>query len=160
MAKPYRPIAFTRPVLAGFFAVISIAIAVAAAGRMNPTSSGPTGPILISRDLRFEDGADGSVIIREAGQERPIQILTGEQGFLRGTMRGLVRYRKAEGLGPEMPFRLTAWANGRLTIDDLATSRQLDLSAFGPMNTEVFGKLLTAQAPAQGLAQAPRGPTP
>ena len=51
-----------------------------------------------------------------------------------------------EGLGPEVPFRLIAWADGRFTLEDPATSRVLDLSAFGPMNTAVFGRLLAAQA--------------
>ena len=147
----YRPIAFTRPVLASLFAVIAVSLAAAVAGRMNPSSTAPTGPVAMMRELRFEDGADGSVIVRMAGQEQPIDVLTGEQGFLRGTVRGLVRTRKAEGIGPEVPCRHTAWADGRLTLEDPTTARLLDLSAFGPMNTTVFGRLLTAQAP-QGSA--------
>lgn len=146
MTKPYRPIAFSRPVLAALLTVIAVSLGAAVMGRMNPTSSAPTGSVLALRELRFEDGADGSVIVRMPGHDAPLQVLTGEQGFLRGTIRGLVRTRKAEGLGPEVPFRLIAWADGRLTLEDPATDRKLDLSAFGPMNTTVFGNLLTAEA--------------
>lgn len=147
LAKPpYRPIAFTSPVLASLFAVVIIALATAVAGRINPTSSMPTGNVAAMRELLFEDGADGSVIVRQPGHVQPLQVLTGEQGFLRGAMRGMARTRKAEGFGPDLPFRLIAWADGRFTLEDPATNRKLDLSAFGPMNTNVFGQLLTAEA--------------
>ena len=141
---PYRPIRFTRPVLAALFLALAGSLGAAAVGRMYPQSTLPTGATVQVRELLFTDGADGAVVVRQAGQEQPVAELTGEQGFLRGTLRGLARTRKAEGIGADVPFRLVAWADGRLTLEDPATGRVLDLSAFGPQNTAVFGQLLTA----------------
>lgn len=147
MSKPpYRPIAFTRPILVALFLAVAGSLGAAAVGRMYPQSTLPTGQTVMVRELLFADGADGSVVVRQAGQDQPIAELSGEQGFLRGTLRGLARTRKAEGIGQGVPFRLVAWADGRLTLEDPATGRVLDLSAFGPMNTAVFGRLLTAEA--------------
>ena len=75
--------------------------------------------------------------------------MPGSNGFLRATLRGLARERKRHEGGPEIPFRLTAWSNGRLTLADPATGRTVDLAAFGPTNAEVFGRLLTLDARAR-----------
>lgn len=144
MPKP-APV-LPQPIVLGAIAMVGLSIVAAAAGRLNPHSTVPPGPVAAARDLRFEDGTDGSVIVRMAGGDQPIEVLHGEQGFLRGTLRGLARTRKAEGIGSGAPFRLTAWADGRLTLDDPATTRHVELSAFGPMNTTVFARLLTAEA--------------
>ena len=42
--------------------------------------------------------------------------------FVRGTVRGLVRERKREGIGSVPPFRLTRLADGRLTLDRRAVT--------------------------------------
>ena len=61
-------------------------------------------------------------------------------------MRGLVRDRKRQDLGAEAPFRLTRWADGRLSLQDEATGRSIDLGAFGPTNAAVFAHLMTGSA--------------
>ncbi len=45
-----------------------------------------------------------------------------------------------------MPFRLIAWSDGRLTLDDLATKRHIELEAFGPTNERVFAEFLSARS--------------
>ncbi len=62
----------------------------------------------------------------------PFEVVQGQNGFLRGTLRGLARARHSEGLDDRTPFHLAAWPDGRLTLDDPATGRRLDLEAFGP----------------------------
>jgi putative photosynthetic complex assembly protein len=61
---------------------------------------------------------------------------------MRGTLRGLARDRRMRDLGPEAPFRLVSWTDGRLTLDDTATGRRLDLLAFGQTQAEAFARLL------------------
>jgi putative photosynthetic complex assembly protein len=94
------------------------------------------------RALRFEDGADGSVLVIDAGTGQQAARLTGEQGFLRGTLRAMARERKRSGLGSEPPFELIARADGRLTLADPATGQRIDLESFGPTNAGVFARLL------------------
>jgi putative photosynthetic complex assembly protein len=73
-------------------------------------------------------------------------VAAGTNAFLRSTVRGLVRERKRRGIGSEIPFRLSAHADGRLLLDDSATGRRIDLAAFGTSNAEVFASLLLADA--------------
>ena len=71
--------------------------------------------------------------------------MTGANGFLRGTLRGLARERKRQGVGAEQPFRLIGRADGRLTLEDPATGRRVDLESFGPTNAAVFAQMLMAK---------------
>ncbi len=129
----------------GIFATVGLSLVLAATGRMTHIGAvQATGTLVATRDLDFADGIDGSVIVTDARDGSPVQIFTGESGFLRGTMRGMARTRRSEGVGPQTPFRLSAWSDGRLTLDDPATARHIELQAFGSTNTEVFAQLLTA----------------
>jgi len=66
----------------------------------------------------------------------------GEAGFLRGSLRALTRERQRRGLGPAIPFELSARADGRLTLHDPATGERLDLESFGPTNAAVYARML------------------
>ena len=146
---------FPRAPLIGLFTLVGISLAVAVAGRMTkPGVVETTGSVIAARDLHFADGADGSVIVTDARDGTLVETFVGENGFVRGTLRGFARTRKSEGIGPQDAFHLAAWSDGRLTLDDPATGRHVELEAFGSSNTEVFGRLLTTRGPAgQGMAQ-------
>jgi putative photosynthetic complex assembly protein len=110
-----------------------------------PSVRGPDGvaPMRSERSFRAADRADGAVVITDAASGRDVLVIApGEDGFMRGTLRGLARDRRMRDLGPEAPFRLTAWTDGRLTLDDTATGRRLDLLAFGQTQAEAFARLL------------------
>ncbi len=99
----------------------------------------------ISVDLRFADRADGGVDVFRAADGTPVAVLApGTEGFMRATLRGLARERKREDLGSETPFRLSAWTDGGVSLEDPATGRTLDLRAFGPTQVEAFARLLPA----------------
>lgn len=103
---------------------------------------------LSTRLLRFEDAADGGIAVRDARTGALLDtIAPGTNGFLRSAMRGLVRERKRQGLGPAQPFELLGRADGRLTLVDPGTGRRIDLESFGPSNAAVFARLL---APSPG----------
>jgi putative photosynthetic complex assembly protein len=128
-----------------------MALAIAAAGTARLTGFGAShvrdGTPVESRDLRFADRTDGAVVITEAETGRVVDVASpGTNGFLRSTMRGLARDRKRQDLGTEAPFRLTRWADGRLSLQDEATGRSIDLGAFGPTNAAVFAHLMTGSA--------------
>ncbi len=95
-------------------------------------------------NLHVEDRDDGAIVIRDAdsGAVRGT-VAPGTQGFLRSTLRGLVRERRRQGLGPEQPFQLLGRADGRLTLLDPATGRRIDLESFGPTHAAVFAQLIT-----------------
>ena len=93
------------------------------------------------RDLIFTDGPEGTVLVIDASSQKEIAKFEGEQGFLRSTLRALVRERRREGMGPETPLNLIGRADGRLTLLDPSTRQRIDLEAFGPTNAAVFGNL-------------------
>lgn len=102
-------------------------------------------PASVSIDLRFEDLPDGGVAVRRAEDAATVAVLApGTGGFMRATLRGLARDRKRGDLGPDQPFRLSAWTDGALSLEDRATGRTLDLRAFGPTQVEAFARLLPA----------------
>ena len=107
--------------------------------------------MLASRKLHFVDLQHGkiSVINAEDGSEIT-RLHTGEDGFMRSVMRGFVRQRKAQGIGPEIPFELALWEDGLVSLIDPATSRRVELSAFGIDNVEAFTRLLTSETAGAG----------
>ena len=154
--SPYFP----RAPLIGLFAIVGLSLAAAVAGRMTHTSAvePPTGALVAARDLRFADRSDGAVVITDTGLNQVVDVLHGEQGFIRATLRGLARTRKSEGVGEGPSFRLTAWSDGRLTLDDASTGRHVELQAFGSSNVASFARLLplapqTDQAAGHGADQ-------
>lgn len=105
--------------------------------------SEPTAPVLQARSLHFDDLPDGGIAVRDAASGQVLQtVAPGTNGFLRSAVRGLVRERKRQQLGPEVPFLLLARSDGRLTLQDPGTGRHIDLEAFGPVNAGVFVRLL------------------
>ena len=104
----------------------------------------PQDAVVAERMLRFSDMKDGGISVEDASTHQRVEkIEPGTNGFLRGTLRGLVRERKREGIGPETAFRLTGRSDGRLLLQDPATGRLIDLGAFGPTNAAVFARLLS-----------------
>lgn len=149
---------FPPPLLLGAGALIALALIGVAVVRVTGpgTHEPPPAAAVASRDLRFVDRDDGGVDVYDASAVRPLAGLApGTNGFLRATLRGLARERRRQGLGPEVPFHLAARADGRLTLSDPATGRQIDLEAFGSTNAQAFARLL-AGAPAAGAAVATR----
>lgn len=137
------------------FAMIGLALMGAVAGRIAGTSpAAETGSVVAARDLRFSDRADGAVVVTDARTDQTVDVLQGEQGFVRATMRGLARARHSDGIGAAQPFRLTAWSDGRLTLDDPANGRHLELQAFGSLNVAVFARLLHLEPRMEQAAHA------
>ncbi len=104
-----------------------------------------------SRDLVFEDQADGSITVYDARDGATAGVIApGGDGFLRGTLRALARERRLLGIGDAPPFRITLWDDGGLSLRDLSTGQRIDLRAFGASNAEAFARLLEDGAAAGG----------
>lgn len=140
---------FPKGALYGAAALISFAFLAAVTGRMAGLGKVETPPGMVaeSRELRFEDAPDGAVLVRAAADGRVVVTLAPQTNhFVRGTVRGLVRDRKREKIGAEPPFRLNRLVDGRLTLEDPATKRRIDLDAFGRSNVGAFSAIMDAAA--------------
>jgi putative photosynthetic complex assembly protein len=126
----------TASVTMGFLPKQSVPAEARAAAGVQPAAE---------RTLRFFDEADGSVRIEDgATGEVLARHGVGEGGFIRATVRSLVHQRRIRGEGPAVPFTLTRWDTGGLTLADPVTGRSVEVSAFGPDNRAVYAELLPA----------------
>lgn len=142
---PIRP--FPRGPLFGAFALVIMTIVLAATAHLTGigTSSVDDANAIESHDLRFADRDDGAVVVLSAQDNKVVEVLPpGTNGFVRGVMRGLARERKLEGIGTEPPFRLTRWDDGRLSLEDRATGRRVELVSFGQTQFDTFAQMLRA----------------
>ncbi len=98
--------------------------------------------VVQSRSLRFVDQPDGAVDAIDNDSGQLVQRFEGEQGFLRGTLRAMVRERRLYGVGAGLPFELILHHDGRLTLRDPSSGTRIALESFGATNTRVFARLL------------------
>jgi putative photosynthetic complex assembly protein len=124
---------------------VCTAILIAAIGRL--TGAGhitmPGVTPAATRAISFIDREDGGVsAIDPASQATIATFEPGTNGFVRGALRALARQRRLASIGPEQPFRLTRWSDGRLTLDDASTGSHVELDGFGPTNVAAFASLL------------------
>ena len=141
-----------KPALVAASGLIAITVLGAASARLSGLGrpEDPRAQAIQSVDLRFEDQPDGGVLVRRAGDGAMIYRVAPEtNGFMRATVRGLARERRRSDVGDAVPFVLTAWSDGRLTLDDSTTSRRVSLEAFGETNARAFADLLTASGSAR-----------
>jgi len=143
---------FPRFALIAAGILIAGSITAAAAARFSNTQNAESAASesvqpLAARDLTFFDMEDGSVQVRDAAGAQVVFVAApGTNGFIRGVMRGMARDRRSRGIGQEPAFRLAQWPDGRLSLEDLATGRQIELSSFGGSNRAAFAQLLYPQA--------------
>jgi putative photosynthetic complex assembly protein len=135
-----------RGPLLGALAVVLVAAAAAVAART--TGVGATheasyaGAAVTRVAVRFADASDGGILVYDgatgtlAGHVPP-----GGDGFLRGALRAMARGRMLAQVGPERPFVLTRWSDGRLTLDDSVTRMHVAVSAFGPTQVASFERV-------------------
>jgi putative photosynthetic complex assembly protein len=148
---------FPRTMLVTAGLMIAFAIGAAGFGRATHigTVSVAESQAWQSIRVRFEDRPDGAIVmLDEASGDERARLAAGQGGFVRGVLRSLARERAQSGIDAGPPFELTRWQDGRLSLQDLATGRRIEIDAFGPDNAASFRNLLDS---AQGDAQTSRG---
>lgn len=145
MSDPSADHPFPPGALFGAGALIGLTLLSVTVARLSGvgTMEMPVAAPVETRALRFEDRPDGAVAVYDARKRRVVKVLApGTNNFVRGVLRGFARARMLAKVGPQPPFVLTRWADGRLSLADPATGRSVDLGAFGPTNVRAFARLL------------------
>ena len=112
----------------------------------------------VSRDFRFEDRADGALLVTDVAANRLVFIFPAgsNTGFIRGVMRGLMRERRLKEVDRAGSVTVTQWADGALTLTDTSTGRIIELGSFGHTNRAAFAQLLVPyQAGGPGVPETP-----
>ena len=157
MAKPRYRAAIPRPILIGAGCMMVTAMVFASVSKRLPAGTErpawAPAPIVDdaafeSRDLRFEDQADGSVLVLDAVQNEPIATFAPEtNGFARIVLRGMAKERLSMGGDESQAFRLRRTDEGGLALGDPASGREIHLTAFGEASVAAFEYLMTAGEP-------------
>ena len=130
----------------GLVLLLGLTMAGAATARLwSVPDPAPQTPVAMARDLLFTDRDDGAVAVHDPAGALVAILPPGTNGFVRGALRGLARERRRGDAPIAAPFHLTEYIDGRLTLEDAATGRRLDLRAFGATNAGAFARLLTAR---------------
>ncbi|MHB8285621.1 MAG: photosynthetic complex assembly protein PuhC [Caulobacteraceae bacterium] len=138
---------FPRGALIAAAALVGLSLISTAAVRLARLAAPPTMPIAaeppaLSADLVFSDRADGAIVVQTGARKLVATLQPGTNGFVRGVMRGLARDRISRHIGEAPPFRLSQARDGRLSLQDTATGRLIDLESFGVSNRAAFLDLL------------------
>ena len=101
------------------------------------------GAAVAQRSLSFDDAPDGGILVIDGTTgELALSLPSGTNGFLRGSLRALADRRRIAKLPHDAPFMLTAWEDGRVTLDDPLTKQRIAVSSFGPTQVKSFVALL------------------
>ncbi|PUE30215.1 photosynthetic complex assembly protein PuhC [Limnohabitans sp. JirII-29] len=133
-----RPMAWIGVVLLA----VLVAVGLARWSGLDPRT--PDAAVQWQRALQFSDLPNGDIAVLDADTQKRVARFSGEQGFLRSTLRALARERHREKIGPEAPLLLMGRTDGRLTLLDPTTQQRIDLESFGPSNAAVFAGLRLA----------------
>lgn len=140
--------AVNKPALLGaaaVLAVLSIVIGMNFAGT-HTVDLTPPRTATITRTLVFRDAEGGGIAVFDQGSKEPFTVLPRDKNtFMASAIRLLGERRQLKTkAGPDAPFTLTKWSDGRLSLSDPATGDNLELAAFGPTNAQTFTQLLPA----------------
>jgi putative photosynthetic complex assembly protein len=119
-----------------------VAVGLARWSGLDPRT--PDAAVQWQRDLLFRDVSGGDIVVLDHRTGQQVAQFSGEQGFLRSSLRALARERHRAGLSGAAPFVLIGRTDGRLTLQDPSTGQRIDLESFGPSNAAVFANLRLA----------------
>lgn len=151
------PYASTRPLWWLVALVCSSLLVIGAARWRGWTDVGQEAPVTWSRALNFQDHSSGAVVVIDADTLQEIARFEGEQGFLRGSLRALIRERKRRGIGHDQPFVLQGHKDGRWSLRDPSTQTRIPLDSFGPTQLALFQPLRNSPV---AISSRSQGDTP
>ncbi len=111
---------------------------------------------IAQRALSFSDAPDGGILVKDGSTgELALTLPPGTNGFIRGALRAMADRRRMARKSQEAPFLLTAWGDGRITIEDPETGERVAVSSFGPTQVRSFIALLDKDGTLFAGAPAP-----
>jgi putative photosynthetic complex assembly protein len=109
-----------------------------------------TGALRVSRApdvaqlaIRFDEQADGSVLVRRIVDDHALEILPRDGStFLRGVLRSLQRERAMRRVDRDAPFMLVRRLDARHAMIDPVTGSRIELDGFGPSHSAAMARLM------------------
>lgn len=133
------PIGLVRAMFA--LAAVSLGMVAYAAATDRPVVAvPPEAPVLAEYRMILVGGGAQAVTVLDTDRNLVADMPHG--GFVTVIQNGLQRARHMNGLSPELPIRVAAYENGRLTAHDDHTGWSVELGAFGDDNRAAFERLI------------------
>lgn len=126
---------------AGFMILASLTVATIGSVTGYRIVRAETPPVAAERVLSFEQLADGSVRVRENGEEIAL-VLQDESGFLLNVLRGFSYKRRLNHVDLTAPYRVMRFDERRMAMVDLETGDRYTLHAHGQRNIAIFSELV------------------
>ena len=98
--------------------------------------------IVAERLLVLEGDMSGAARVLDPAGAVVADLPGDKGGFVAGLWRVLQRVRAQAGVPGDLPVRLVAWEDGRLSLIDDATGWRAELTGFGADNLATFARLL------------------
>ena len=148
MGDPFKNRSVPKAALVGAAALVGVSLVLTTAHTQFGFGAGIHGPgdIVETRNLVFEDGSAGRIMVKDAETGSLIaDYPPGGGQFVRNLVRIMAKDRLAAGGGHAEPFTLALREGGYLSITDPVTEVTVELNAFGRDNIAAFAGLLHAQ---------------
>ena len=137
-----RPVLSRMPPVAWLGAMLVTSLIVVTLARWQGWHErAPVAQVSWDMSLYFEDMPNGDVRVTDARNGQEVAQFSGEQGFLRGTLRAMARQRRVTQTERNAPLLLRGLSDGRLQLVDPMQGLAIDLDSFGPSNKAVFAGL-------------------
>ena len=129
--------------LFGLALAVLVAVAAARLSGVEPSATPHQAEITASRTVTLVGGGAQAVTVLDETGAVLVDLAHG--GFVTVIQNGLQRARLVAGVDQDLPIRLVAYANGRLTAEDPHSGYSVELGSFGADNRAAFERLMTAQ---------------
>jgi putative photosynthetic complex assembly protein len=100
-------------------------------------------PDIAQLTIRFDEQADGSVLVRRQADDAVLEILPRDGStFLRGVLRSLHRERAMKHVERGAPFVIARRAGSRHALLDPLTGSRIEMDGFGPSHSLAISQLM------------------
>lgn len=123
------------------FSLIITSLAVFMGYRMTWTPPAQPASVLA---IHFEiDKNDGDIVITDALTKRQLaQMPSQTNRFVKSLAGGLDFQRTRDGHATSAPYEVVRWDDGRLSLRDPITGKQIELAAFGRNQVLIFAEIM------------------
>ena len=147
-----RPIPPAILIGGGLVMAVSLLMVTSARVGLTPHQHRPVAARVESLDFKVRSEAAGVEGVYAASDGRRVAALAARgDDFLPSLVDKLRQERRLRGVGGDAPFRLVRWSDGRVSMQDPTTGRELNLESFGSVNEANAARLIE-----QGRAEAKR----
>ena len=132
---------------------VSLLLVTSARVGLTPHQTHPVSTRVESLEFKVRSEADGQEGVYAASDGHRVAALAPRgDDFLPSLVDKLRQERRLRGVRGDAPFRLVRWSDGRVSMLDPATGRELNLESFGSVNEANAARLIE-----DGRTEAGRG---